>query len=146
MSLIRPDWFDVMSFFDDDFPFRTSRLSTKLNSVATWKPSCDISEKKDSFVVYAELPGMKKENVKINYDSDSKLLSISGELKDEKKETNDKLHRVERRYGSFERKFMLPDGVDTNQITASMNNGVLEVTLPKLQLEQKTKLRDIQIS
>ncbi|SFR65735.1 heat shock protein Hsp20 [Marinobacter daqiaonensis] len=94
-----------------------------------WAPAVDIRETGDSFVIDAELPGMRKEDVKVTVHEG--VLTIQGERKQEEETDSEKLHRVERVYGSFLRRFTLPDNVDDNSVKASFNNGVLSVTLKK---------------
>ncbi|MEN8129462.1 MAG: Hsp20/alpha crystallin family protein [Pseudomonadota bacterium] len=94
-----------------------------------WMPLIDIDETEDAFAVKAELPGVDKEDVHI--DIDNGVLTIRGE---KKVETEDKKHhRVECAYGSFVRSFTLPQSVDTDQVEAEYKNGVLNLTIPKLE-------------
>lgn len=80
-------------------------------------------------MIHAELPGVKKEDIHLELQGG--VLTISGEKKQEKKEENEKWHRVERFYGSFQRKMTVPEGVTEENIKAKFNNGVLEVEFPK---------------
>lgn len=94
-----------------------------------WRPSIDIEESNGNLMVKAEIPGMKKENIKVSVKED--MLTISGERKQEN-ETRDKTyHRIERSYGQFQRMIRLPAEVDADKIKASYKDGVLSVTLPK---------------
>ena len=92
-------------------------------------PAMDMVEKEDAFEITAELPGLDEENVEIKLASGN--LTIKGQKKEEKEEREKEYYLSERRYGSFQRVFRLPDGVDTDRIDASFRNGVLTVTLPK---------------
>jgi len=122
-----------------------SALSTAGNRSAAWMPVLDVKESDKQYTVHAELPGIKKED--INIDFDKGILTISGEKKDEKKEENEKWHRVERSYGKFSRSLVVPEGVTPEQIKAKFDNGVLEVTFPKPEIEQKKEeLKKITIS
>jgi len=94
-----------------------------------WSPSVDISETNEEFLIKAELPEVKKEDVKITIEDG--VLRISGERKQEKEEHNKKLHRVERAYGSFMRTFTLPTNVDDAKVHAEYKDGVLTLRLPK---------------
>lgn len=94
-----------------------------------WAPAVDIRENKDSFVIDAELPGMNREDVKVTVHEG--VLTIQGERKQEEETGDDKHHRVERVYGSFLRRFTLPDNVDADSIKASFRDGVLSLTLKK---------------
>ena len=89
----------------------------------------DISEDDKEYLVKADLPEIKKEDVKVTLED--KLLSISGERKSEKEEKKKKFHRIERSYGTFLRTFRLPDDADAKKIAAEFKDGVLEVRLPK---------------
>src|SRR5438132_4665758 len=94
-----------------------------------WTPLADITEDDKEYVIKAELPDMKKEDVKVTVENG--VLTISGERKFEKEEKNKKYHRVERGYGTFMRSFTLPDDADANKIKAEFKNGLLKVHLPK---------------
>jgi len=98
-------------------------------TLAQWSPSVDIGENDKEFVVKAELPEVKKEDIKVNVENGT--LSISGERKVEKEEKTMKFHRVERAYGRFERSFSLPDEADADKITSEYKDGILTVHLPK---------------
>jgi len=109
---------------------------------ADWAPVVDISENPDAFVITAELPGIRKEDVKVSVHDG--VLTISGERASEYTEgdENSKQHRVERFYGQFARSFSLPEHVDDENIKASYRDGVLELTLAK---QEKAKPRAIEV-
>lgn len=94
-----------------------------------WAPLVDISEDEKEFIVKAELPGLKKEEVKVTVEDG--VMTISGERKVEKEEKTKKYHRIERSYGKFERSFTLPDQADGSRIAAEFKDGMLQVHLPK---------------
>ncbi len=94
-----------------------------------WMPAVDIFEKEDKFVVKAELPGIKEDDIHVSVVGDT--LSIKGEKKTETEVKEEDYYRSERSYGSFCRSIPLPPNVDANKIEASFEDGVLEVTLPK---------------
>ncbi|MCF6194643.1 MAG: Hsp20/alpha crystallin family protein [Kangiellaceae bacterium] len=106
---------------------------------ADWIPSVDIIENDDSFVIKAELPEVKKEDVKVSIDKN--ILTFSGERRTEVKD--EKEHRIERSYGSFSRSFSLPDNIDDTKISAENKDGMLYLTIPKA--EAKEKLTQIEI-
>jgi HSP20 family protein len=106
-----------------------------------WMPAVDVFEKKDSFIVKAELPGMKDEDIDVSVVGDT--LSIKGEKKTETEVKDEDYYRCERSYGSFYRSIPLPSNVDANKIEASFEDGVLEVTLPK---SAKVKPKKISVS
>ena len=100
------------------------------SGMLSWGPLVDISETEDAIEVMAEVPGMKKEDIKISIQDN--VLTLKGEKKQEEKETRGKnFHRVERSYGFFERSFSLPVSLKTDKIKASYKEGILTITLPK---------------
>ena len=98
-------------------------------TVAEWSPVVDIVEDENEYLVTAELPDLKKENVKVTVENGE--LTISGERKFEKEDKGKKYHRIERSYGSFVRSFTLPEGVSGGKVGAEFKDGVLKVHLPK---------------
>jgi HSP20 family protein len=98
-------------------------------AVAQWAPVVDITEDQKEYLVKAELPEIKKEDVKVSVEAGD--LTISGERKFEKEEKGKKYHRIERSYGSFMRTFTLPEGVAAEKVNAEFKDGVLTVHLPK---------------
>lgn len=106
-----------------------------------WLPSVDIVEDKDRFVITAEIPGVKKEDVKINlHDS---TLTIEGEKKESSEKKDDNYYRSERFYGKFSRSFTLSSEIEADKIKADFENGILTISLPK---SEKIKPRQITIS
>jgi HSP20 family protein len=112
------------------------------SSVVTsqWAPLVDIKEEPEQFVIYADLPGIDPQDVEVLMDKG--ILTIKGERKSETSEQTERYSRVERRYGSFHRRFALPDSADPDGIAASGRNGVLMITIPK---RPETKPRRIQV-
>lgn len=110
-------------------PYRLNGGTEESLTVAEWSPRVDIVEDEREFIVKAELPEMKREDVKVTVESG--VLTISGERKMEKEEKNKKYHRVEREYGSFVRSFTLPNVTSGEHVTADFKDGVLKVHLPK---------------
>jgi HSP20 family protein len=105
-----------------------------------WMPAMDLVETEDHFVLRADLPGMTEDDVKIEFEDGT--LTISGERKAEHESKNEGYYRVERAFGSFSRSLTLPQGVDPESVTASFDNGVLEVRIPK---PEERKPRRIEI-
>lgn len=105
---------------------------------ASWMPTVDISETEQGFEIHAELPGVKESDVNISV-SDN-LLTIKGEKRAEEKTDEKNLHRVDRRYGSFQRSFTLPRQVDTTQIKAGYKDGILTLTIPKAEEAKPTEI------
>lgn len=102
--------------------------------VADWSPSVDISEDDKEYLIKAELPEVKKEDVKVTVENG--VVSIRGERKFEKEEKGKKFHRVERSYGSFQRSFSLPEDADPAKVTAECKDGLLQVRLGKSEAKQ----------
>jgi HSP20 family protein len=94
-----------------------------------WAPLADITEDETEYLIKAELPEVKKEDVKVTVENGT--LRITGERKFEKEEKGKKYHRVERRYGAFERDFLLPENTTGEKVTADYKDGVLKVHIPK---------------
>jgi len=124
-------------------PAPTSGDKNEAITVSEWSPLVDISEDEKEYVIKAEVPEMKKEEIKINVHDD--VLSISGERKYEKEEKDKKYHRVERAYGSFMRSFTLPEDADGSKVNAEYKDGVLKVHLPKSE-KAKPKAIEVKIS
>ena len=107
-----------------------------------WSPQVDISEDDKEYLVKADLPEMKKEDVKVTVEEG--VLSISGERKSEKEEKNKTFHRIERSYGRFLRTFTLPEDADAKKIAAEFKDGVLKAHLPKMP-EAKPKAVEVKV-
>lgn len=111
-------------------------------ALATWSPAVDVMEDKEAIRFQVELPGMKKGDVKVSVDNG--ILTIRGErtFKNEEKKKN--YHRIESSYGLFERSFSLPNTVMTDKVSASMQDGILEIVVPKKE-EARPKEIEIQV-
>lgn len=107
-----------------------------------WTPVVDVQEHEDAYVVEAELPGLAKDDVKISIEGNS--LTIQGEKKQENTKKERDYHRSERVYGSFVRSFTLPASVKTDKIEANYKNGVLTITVPKVD-EAKPKSIEVKV-
>ena len=105
-------------------------------------PAIDVVERDGEFEISAELPGIEEKNVEIKLAN--RVLTIKGEKKENKEEQERDYYLSERRYGSFQRAFQIPEGVNTDQITASFANGVLTVVLPKT-VEAKNAEKKIEV-
>jgi HSP20 family protein len=108
-----------------------------------WAPTVDIIEDEKECVVKADLPEVKKEDVKVTVEDD--VLTITGERKVEKEDKGKKFHRLERAYGNFLRSFTLPPGADGAKVSAEFKDGVLKVHLPKSE-KAKTKTVEVKVS
>ena len=109
---------------------------------SAWRPMTDIYETKDAYVFKTELPGFKKEDIKVEFSGAT--LTLSGERKQEEETKNESCHRLERSYGMFERSFTVPKNVDAKKIDASLKDGMLVLTIPKVE-EAKTKAIPISV-
>lgn len=98
-------------------------------ALANFSPDVDIIENENEYLVKADLPAMKKEDVNVTVENG--VLSIAGERKSENEEKNNTWHRIERSYGTFERTFTMPDDADGAKLKAEFKNGVLHVHMPK---------------
>jgi HSP20 family protein len=112
-------------------------------TLADWSPLADITEDDHEYLITAELPDVKKEDVKVSVENG--MLTITGERKFEKEEKRKKHHRIERSYGSFFRSFALPNDADADKIKAKFKNGVLMMHLPKNE-KAKPKQIDVQVA
>ncbi|GAB4851503.1 hypothetical protein Ancab_030904 [Ancistrocladus abbreviatus] len=133
----------------DAFPFNTSTttnnsLSTAGDTSAFVNTRIDWRETPEAHIFKADLPGLRKEEVKVEVE-EGKVLQISGERSREQEEKTDSWHRVERSSGKFLRRFRLPENVKMDEVKASMENGVLTVTVPKVE-EKKPEVKSIAIS
>jgi HSP20 family protein len=121
-------------------PARFGNGGKELMTVTEWAPAVDISEDEKEYLVKAELPEVKKEDVKVAVENG--VLSITGERKLEKEEKDKKYHRIERSYGQFLRSFALPDGTDGSKVNAEFKDGVLRVHLPK---SERAKVKPVEV-
>jgi HSP20 family protein len=112
-------------------------------TLADWEPLADITEDDKEYIIKAELPDVKKEDVKVTVENG--VLTIAGERKFEKEEKKKKYHRVERAYGSFVRSFALPDLADADKVKAEFKDGMLTVHVPKSE-RAKAKQVDVKVS
>lgn len=142
MSLVR---YNPWSLFDQLSRELNSPLSTldRRNddaSVATasWAPSVDITESDDAFVLHADIPGVKPDDIEVSMDNG--VLTIKGERKAEEKTEKENFRRVERQYGLFYRRFTLPETANADKIEAHSDHGVLKVTIPKQEVAQARRI------
>jgi HSP20 family protein len=119
---------------------RGSEAGREALTVPDWAPMVDITETDDEYLIKAEIPEVKREDVKVSVENG--VLTLQGERKQEKEEKGKKFHRVERYYGSFMRTFTVPDNVDETKVRAEFKDGVLNVHLPKT---EKAKPKAIEV-
>ena len=111
-------------------------------SLAGWAPACDVFETADEIVVKAELPGVKKEDVKLAIENN--VLTLRGERRFEAETKKENYHRMEHSYGEFFRSFTLPAGIDVKNVNAEFKDGLLRVKLPKRE-EAKPKAIEVNV-
>lgn len=130
--------------FDETYgPFVTRALGAEEpGAFTTWTPLCDIYETDKTIVIKMEIPEVKKEDISVTFDNN--VLTIKGERKAEER-SGQSYHRFERSYGQFLRSFTLPPFVDTKNISADSREGMLLVTLPKVE-EAKAKQIEVKVS
>ncbi|KAA0051538.1 17.6 kDa class I heat shock protein 3-like [Cucumis melo var. makuwa] len=131
---------DVWDPFEG-FPFSNSLANVPSSAFSNTR--IDWKETPEAHIFKADLPGIKKEDVKVEVE-EGRVLQISGERSKEQEEKNDKWHRIERSSGKFERRFRLPENAKVEEVKANMENGVLTVTVPKM--EKKPEVNSIDIS
>ena len=121
----------VKQIFDRLFEGSLFQNTTDESSVVTsqWVPRVDIKEEAARFVIYADVPGIDPQQIRVQ--ADKGVLSIRGERRSEGSADSERFSRVERRHGSFHRRFTLPETADPEGVTAVGRNGVLEITIPK---------------
>lgn len=120
-------------------PFLGRSLNDEDLASGTWVPPVDVVEEKDAIVVSAEVPGMKQENIDIQFENGVLTIRGNREFRNETKEKT--YHRVERVYGQFVRSFTLPRSIDAEKIAAHYANGVLEIRVPKLEEAKPKQIR-----
>lgn len=119
-------------------PFSAQHRGKTGVGTQNWAPSVDVSETDDNFEVRAELPGVAKDDLHISVKDN--LLTLSGEKRQENADDAQNYRRVERRYGSFQRRFTLPADVKTDDIKAEYTDGVLTLSIPKPEAVKPTEV------
>jgi len=132
MSLVR---YEPWSLFDQ----LRREMDTSL-ATSDWVPAVDIKENDDHFTIVADIPGVAPEDIEVQMENG--VLTIKGERETEKTEEKDDYKRVERSFGSFYRRFSLPESANPDSVEAKSNNGVLEITIDK---QEKTEPRKISV-
>jgi HSP20 family protein len=141
MNVVTWDPFrDINQIFNrnSDNRYRTQAV----NKPGDWAPVVDIYEAADKFLVRAELPGVDKDAVNVSIDEN--ILTIKGKKQFVDAKDGEKWTRVESKYGEFTRRFTLPDEINSDQVSAAYKNGVLELSIPKVE-PKKVKLIDVKV-
>lgn len=133
---------ELMEDFLSDFDRAVSSfMRPAYNAQVSWQPSCDVTETKDHYLISFDMPGVKKEDIKVEVDGNT--LTVSGERhKEVKKDEEENFLRHEKFYGKYQRSFTLPPTVDTSHIEAHYEDGVLNIAIPKA---EKAKGRKIEV-
>jgi HSP20 family protein len=137
-SLFHVNPFALMRQFTEEM----DRAFGALRGAGEWAPAIEVQEKDGKLCVTAEIPGVKKEDIKVNIANST--LTIEGERKHEKEEKREGYYHSERSYGKFLRSIALPEGAETDKATAQLKDGVLEVTVPVPEAKEKAKQIPVQ--
>ena len=140
MSLMKYEPWSLLEQMRREMDRAMDTRTAEGSSVATsdWVPAVDIKEEKDAFVIVADIPGVDPKDIEVHMEHG--MLTIKGEKESQKKEEREGYKRVERSFGSFYRRFGLPDTADAEKISAKSNNGVLEVRIGKQEQVQPRKI------
>jgi len=125
---------DVFDRFFAETMRRWPRGATENRAAQDWAPAADVSETEAEYLIKVDLPEVRKEDVSITVQDG--VLTLSGERKQEKRAEGEKLHRVERVYGSFARRFALPENADEQALSAESRDGVVLIHIPKVKVVQ----------
>lgn len=131
----------IFDSFNNRFGLKTSNEDEDFAN-AVWSPLTDIREDENKYSLHLDLPGVKKEDVKITYNNGQ--LAISGERNFEKEDKNAKYHHIERAFGKYYRSFNLPEKILEDGIDAEFKDGMLNITIPKAE-EAKPKQIEVKI-
>ena len=146
MALVRWDPFRELEEMSDRLNRMFARPETRTSNgketmiIADWTPPVDISETEGEYQIKAEIPDVRKDDVKVTVEDG--VLTIQGRRNQEKEEKGTKYHRIERSYGSFARTFSLPDVIEADKVNAEFKDGVLNLRLPK---SEKAKPKAIEV-
>jgi HSP20 family protein len=146
MSLIKYEPYSLLNQLQKEF-YR-SALGNPLSKdsgdeyanieVSDWRPAVDIKEEQESYVIHADLPGVKAKDIEVTMENG--ILTLKGERSSDTDETHKGYRRVERVRGTFYRRFSLPDTADTDKIQANSKDGVLEIIVPKHEKVQPRRI------
>lgn len=139
MAITRYEPFSLLNQIQRELDrFREGDEGNGRIATAEWTPAVDIKEEQDRFVIHADIPGVNPEDIDINMENG--VLTIKGERNTEAKTEKDNYKRVERIYGSFYRRFSLPDTADAEAISAKCKNGVVDIVIPKREAVKPKKI------
>jgi len=138
---VEKEFSKLFDSFNNRFGLKSSKEDEDFAN-AVWSPLTDIREDEDKYSLHLDLPGVKKEDVKITFNNGQ--IAISGERNFEKEEKNSKYHHVERAFGKYYRAFNLPEKILEDKIDAEFKDGILKITIPKAE-EAKPKQIEVKI-
>lgn len=142
MSLVHYKPVNLFSQFNDEMNrYLSTARASAANQEHDWIPAVDIREEDNCYLLSADIPGVNRKDVEITLEEG--VLTVKGERKTETEVTEEGYRRRERSYGTFLRQFTLPDTVDASNISASAEDGVLKITIPK---QEKPEARKITVS
>ncbi|MDP1558863.1 MAG: Hsp20/alpha crystallin family protein [Nitrosomonas sp.] len=141
MAITRYEPWGLLSQLQRELAGGTVEGST---ATAEWAPAVDIKEETDRFVLLADIPGVKPEEIDVSMEDG--VLTIKGEKKTEAETEKEGYKRIERTYGSFYRRFSLPDTANSDAISAESRHGVLEIVIPKREALQPKKIQVTSVS
>jgi len=138
--IVRRDPWNLLDQWHKELDNMFDRRSDDTSRIegSDWTPAVDIKEEADRYLLHADIPGVKADDIEVSMDKG--VLTIKGERKHESTESKEGYKRVERSHGVFMRRFSLPDGVDGENISASSKDGVLEVVIPKSEPEKPRRI------
>ncbi len=147
MAILRWDTGKDAMFVQDRmsklFEYVLSNLSVDLSAPSPWIPPCDVFENQDNFIIKAEVPGLSMEDVVLEI-TDNTVIMV-GVRKRESSVSDENYLRIERSYGRFARRFILPCGVDENKVSATLHDGLLTVSIQKEAVGQSPKKIQVDI-
>lgn len=135
MNMVRRNPWSLFDELSRMFPTLADDESHVVGS--NWAPAVDIKEEDDRYVIHADIPGVPPEDIDISMEQG--VLTIKGERHHESEQDKEGYHRIEREHGTFMRRFALPKNVDSEQISASSKDGVIELVLPKARQQEQPK-------
>lgn len=128
-----PQMRDLSRFFNIELDDDESSIAT-----SQWTPAVDIAEKEDHFLIEADIPGVDPKDIEVSMESG--YLTVKGERKNESKEDKEGYSRIERSYGSFYRRFSLPESADPESVTAKSKKGVLQIKVGKMEVAKPKRI------
>ena len=141
MSLVRYEPWSLLNQFSKELDRSFRGRDENYSDIATsdWTPAVDIKEDDNAFHIVADIPGVDPKDIEVHMENG--VLSIKGERESKKEEEKEGYKRVERSYGSFYRRFSMPESANAEKIEAKSKNGVLEITIPKQEKVQARKIK-----